>query len=69
MFRQPTDPAVSFIKRVVGLPGDRIQVKSGLLHINDVRLSANTWDSLKPQMVLKLILKFMRKLYPMVQSI
>ena len=27
VFRQPTDPAVSFIKRVVGLPGDRIQVK------------------------------------------
>ena len=36
VFRQPTDPAVSFIKRVVGLPGDRIQVKSGILHINDV---------------------------------
>ena len=36
VFRQPTDPAVSFIKRVVGLPGDRIQVKNGLLHINDV---------------------------------
>ena len=36
VFRQPTDPAVSFIKRVVGLPGDRIQVKGGLLHINDV---------------------------------
>ena len=38
VFRQPTDPAVSFIKRVVGLPGDRIQVKGGLLHINDVRV-------------------------------
>ena len=36
VFRQPTDPAVSFIKRVVGLPGDRVQVKGGLLHINDV---------------------------------
>ena len=35
VFRQPTDSAVSFIKRVVGLPGDRIQVRSGLLHIND----------------------------------
>ena len=39
VFRQPTDPAVSFIKRVVGLPGDRIQVKSGLLHINDVTVN------------------------------
>ncbi len=38
VFRQPTDPAVSFIKRVVGLPGDLIQVRGGLLHINDVRV-------------------------------
>ena len=38
VFRQPTDPAVSYIKRVVGLPGDRVQVKGGLLHINDVKV-------------------------------
>ena len=38
VFRQPTDPAVSFIKRVIGLPGDRIQVKGGVLHINDARV-------------------------------
>lgn len=25
-----------FIKRVIGLPGDRIQMKEGILHINDV---------------------------------
>ena len=36
VFRQPTDPSISFIKRVIGLPGDRIQVRGGLLHINDV---------------------------------
>ena len=36
VFRQPTDPAVAFIKRVVGMPGDQIQVKNGILHINDV---------------------------------
>jgi len=35
VFRQPTDTAISFIKRIVGLPGDRIQVKDGILHIND----------------------------------
>lgn len=34
VFRQPTDVSISFIKRVVGLPGDRIQVKDGILHIN-----------------------------------
>jgi signal peptidase I len=36
VFRQPTDPDVAFIKRIVGLPGDRIQVRDGVLHINDV---------------------------------
>ena len=34
VFRQPTDVSIDFIKRVVGLPGDRIQVKDGILHIN-----------------------------------
>ncbi len=36
VFRQPTDPAVAFIKRVIGMPGDQIQVKDGILHINSV---------------------------------
>ena len=36
VFRQPTDVSIAFIKRVVGLPGDRIQVKDGVLHINSV---------------------------------
>jgi len=35
VFRQPTDDKVDFIKRVIGLPGDRIQVRAGVLHIND----------------------------------
>lgn len=35
VFRQPTNPDVDYIKRIIGLPGDRIQVKSGILHIND----------------------------------
>ena len=36
VFRQPTDPKVAFIKRGVGMPGDQIQVKDGILHINNV---------------------------------
>jgi signal peptidase I len=36
VFRPPGEPQTDFIKRVVGLPGDRIQVKDGLLHINGV---------------------------------
>lgn len=36
VFRSVVDPSTDFIKRVVGLPGDRIQMKAGILHINDV---------------------------------
>jgi signal peptidase I len=34
VFSLPKDPATDFIKRVVGLPGDRVQMIDGLLHIN-----------------------------------
>ena len=34
VFRHPVS-GVDFIKRLVGLPGDRIQVRDGLLYIND----------------------------------
>jgi signal peptidase I len=35
VFRLPKDPSVDYVKRVVGLPGDRIQMKDGQLYIND----------------------------------
>ena len=35
VFRLPRDDSTDYIKRVIGLPGDRIEVKSGLLYIND----------------------------------
>lgn len=34
VFRKPTDTDIDYIKRVVGLPGDTIQVIDGILHIN-----------------------------------
>ena len=36
VFRDPPDPKTDFIKRIVGLPGDHIQMKGGILYINDV---------------------------------
>lgn len=36
VFRLPKDDSTDYIKRVIGLPGDHIQVKEGLLYINDV---------------------------------
>lgn len=35
VFRKPTNPKIDYIKRLVGLPGDTIQVKNGVLYIND----------------------------------
>lgn len=35
VFRQPKDTSIDYIKRIIGLPGDRIQVSSGILYIND----------------------------------
>lgn len=34
VFRPPPEPDRDFIKRVIGLPGDRIQMIDGVLHIN-----------------------------------
>jgi len=34
VFRLPKDDSIDYIKRVVGLPGDRIQVVDGVLNIN-----------------------------------
>ncbi len=34
VFWYPRDPSVSFIKRVVGLPGDTVEIRSGQLFVN-----------------------------------
>ena len=36
VFRLPKDVTTDYVKRVVGLPGDRIQMREGQLYINDV---------------------------------
>lgn len=37
VFRPVVDPDQDFIKRVVGLPGDRVQMRDGYLYINDIK--------------------------------
>jgi signal peptidase I len=38
VFWYPRDPSVSFVKRVVGLPGDRVELRDGQLLVNGRQL-------------------------------
>ena len=45
VFRLPTNPRIDYIKRVMGLPGDRIQVREGIVYINDKPLKRKRIDN------------------------
>jgi signal peptidase I len=45
VFRQPKKAGIDYIKRVIGLPGDKIQVKNGVLNINGQPVMRDYRDS------------------------
>lgn len=45
VFRQPKKTGIDYIKRVVGLPGDKIQVKGGILRINGQPVTRDLRDA------------------------
>ena len=44
VFKYPENPSQNFIKRVVGLPGDRIRVEAGRVFVNDRELPREKVD-------------------------
>ena len=44
VFRLPRDDSTDYIKRVIGLPGDRIQMIHGVLNINGAPVKRERMD-------------------------
>ena len=45
VFRLPANPRIDYIKRVMGLPGDKIQLKGGIVYINGKALERVPHDT------------------------
>jgi signal peptidase I len=39
IFKYPVDPKKNYVKRVVGLPGDTVEIRDGVVYVNGGRLT------------------------------
>ena len=53
VFRKPSEPDIYYIKRVIGLPEDTIQLRRGVIHINNIpvlRRKIEDYTRIEPKM-------------------
>ena len=48
VFRPPTDPSHDFVKRVMGIPGDTVEVRDGLVFVNGQALEESAYTAAPP---------------------
>jgi signal peptidase I len=63
VFRKPTDTSVDYVKRIVGLPGDRIQMINGVLNINGTAVAMER-EALAPEYYAEAPYVFYRETLP-----
>ena len=49
VFKLPSDGHTDYVKRLIGMPGDRIQMKDGLLYINGVQVKRQYLGTVREQ--------------------
>ena len=57
VFQHPKQPSINYLKRVVGLPGDKIIYKNKILYINGERVLLNKISKDQEYEILKKALK------------
>jgi len=65
VFRLPSQPSINYVKRLIGLPGDNIQMRDGTLFINDKEVLKNfDGDALEEEINKKIVFQKYSEILP-----